>query len=449
MRAVLSLLLALMLPAPAAEAQTQTPTQSQMQAQTQAPPVEVLADVRVHGNHATPDADIIALTGLTLGQPVAADLVAQITQRLKATHRFEEVEVRKRYRSLTDLSQIALIVLVQEYPTGDPGIPIPGAPHVPIPGPLRRLRNALMLMPVLDYSDGYGFTYGGRATFVDTIGKHGRISVPLTWGGTKRAAVEVEKAFDDGLVSRVVSRITGGVAVSRRENPFFELNDSRRQIWAAADRAIVDGVRVGLHGGWTDVGFGPSTNPLVRLDDRFTTIGTDVIVDTRHDPIFPRNAVYARAGWESLDFDRRPKVNRYQTEIRGYLGLVGQSVLSVRARSDRADRPLPPYEQALLGGASTLRGFRAGSFAGDNRFTSSAELRVPLTSPMKVGKLGVNVFVDAGTVYDEGERLRDATFHRGAGAGLFFVATIFQLNIDVAHGVDSGTRVHLMTGFQF
>ena len=48
-----------------------------------------------------------------------------------------------------------------------------------------------------------------------------------------------------------------------------------------------------------------------------------------------------------------------------------------------------------------------------------------------------------------GSRLRDARMHSGAGAGLFFIATVFQLNVDVARAFDGGTRVHVMTGFSF
>jgi cell division septal protein FtsQ len=34
-----------------------------------AQPGERIAEVRVHGNHTTPDVDIIAMSGLTVGQP--------------------------------------------------------------------------------------------------------------------------------------------------------------------------------------------------------------------------------------------------------------------------------------------------------------------------------------------------------------------------------------------
>ena len=56
-----------------------------------------------------------------------------------------------------------------------------------IPGPLKRFRSAGMWLPVLDYADGYGFTYGARVSFVDVLGPRSRISVPLTWGGERKA----------------------------------------------------------------------------------------------------------------------------------------------------------------------------------------------------------------------------------------------------------------------
>lgn len=407
-----------------------------------AKPGEVIAEIRIHGNHTTPDPEVIKLTGITLGDPFTGETIAQVRQRLNASHKFDDVEVMKRYRSITDPTQIALIVMVHEFPSTDTGIP--GVPRR-IPGPFGKVRNSMMFLPILNYADGYGFTYGARTTFVDLLGSDGRVSVPLTWGGTRRVALELEKAFDRGPFSRVL----GAVSLSQRENPHFELDDRRQQVWGRVEREIVTGLRVGGQLGWTDVGWGTTEIAGTRLDDRFTTVGADVVVDTRHDPIFPRNAVYARVGWEGLNFDAGPTINRFHTEARGYIGVVGQSVLSLRVLRIGADRPLPPYEQALLGGGSTLRGFSAGHFAGDNLFTTSAELRVPLSTPMNVSKLGVSMFVDAGAVYNDGQRLRDATFHQGIGGGVFLLATLFQLNLDVAYGIDNKVRVHFTTGFQF
>jgi outer membrane protein assembly factor BamA len=195
--------------------------------------------------------------------------------------------------------------------------------------------------------------------------------------------------------------------------------------------------------GVTHVNFEP-------LHDTFATYGADVTVDTRRDPIFPRDAIFATAGWDALNFTAdAATINRRHADVRGYVGLIGQSVLSVHGRLDNADGPLPPYEQWLLGGSSSLRGFRTGAFAGDNRALAGVELRVPLSSPLGITRAGVSVFADSGAVYDHGVRLPDATFHQGAGAGVFLLAPFLQLNLDVAYGFGNRLRVHFTTGFQF
>ena len=40
------------------------------QASAPAPAEERLAEVRVHGNHTTPDDDVLRIAGLTVGQPI-------------------------------------------------------------------------------------------------------------------------------------------------------------------------------------------------------------------------------------------------------------------------------------------------------------------------------------------------------------------------------------------
>jgi cell division septal protein FtsQ len=38
---------------------------------------EAIAEILVHGNHTTPDAEILALAGLAVGEPATADRVAE------------------------------------------------------------------------------------------------------------------------------------------------------------------------------------------------------------------------------------------------------------------------------------------------------------------------------------------------------------------------------------
>jgi outer membrane protein insertion porin family len=110
---------------------------------------------------------------------------------------------------------------------------------------------------------------------------------------------------------------------------------------------------------------------------------------------------------------------------------------------------LPPYERFLLGGADSLRGYRAGTFAGDALGAASAELRVPVNSPLSFARMGLDAFVDVGGAFDHDTRVRDASFHPGYGGGAFMFASVFQINADVAVRRGGGVRVHIMSGFRF
>ena len=77
-------------------------------------------------------------------------------------------------------------------------------------------------------------------------------------------------------------------------------------------------------------------------------------------------------------------------------------------------------------------------------------LRAPITSVLNGAKLGLTVFVDAGKVWDVGSSMDAAPWRRGAGAGVFLIASIVRINLDVARGLKTGdTRVHLSSGFTF
>jgi len=98
---------------------------------------------------------------------------------------------------------------------------------------------------------------------------------------------------------------------------------------------------------------------------------------------------------------------------------------------------------------SNLRGFRAGSFIGDTLVSGTAEIRAPLTSPLKIAKAGVSAFIDVGTAYHKGQRLADQHFSQGIGGGVWLTAAFLRFNLVVAHGIGAGTRVHFGAGVSF
>ena len=393
-------------------------------------PPGVVAEVRVHGNHTTPDPDILAIVGEVVGKPATDALIAEIAGRLEKSGRFDGVEVRKRYRSIDNPDDILLMIVVDE---------VPGITDQDLtPGPLKKLSSSGMFVPILHSEDGYGFTYGLRVSFVDRMGPRSRVSFPLAWGGERQARAELERTFTRGPIGRVSAE--GGIG--RRENPHFEINDVRTGFHARAESAVRRWLRLGAGSGVEDVEFG-------EVRDRIVRSGGDLTVDNRVDPAFPRNAIHAMFGLERLSFEAS-SANRRTADVRAYVGLIGQTVLAVRGVSVTATAPIPDFEKSLLGGAATMRGFDAGYQAGDNLAAASAELRIPMTSPLSVGRFGVKAFVDVGTAYAHGLKLGDQHLDRGYGGGAYLHLTILSLSLDVARGHETGkVRWHFGLGVTF
>jgi outer membrane protein assembly factor BamA len=395
---------------------------------------EIVTDIRVQGNVLTPDDEMRRLTGVEIGATFSAEMPETVAARLRATHKFERVEVLKRFASIADASQIVLVVIVDEGPVTIEGL---GEPYAPT-RVVRRHGFGTLWFPRLDFEDGYGFSYGAQLAKTKVAGENSRLSFPLTWGGTRQAGAELEKNFARGPLTRVET----GVSLIGRTNPFYEEDDNRERFWVRAERAFGTPLRVGGTAGWQHVSF-------LNTTDRFTHAEADVTFDTRLDPMLARNAVFARAAIEHFDFQHAAAATRTELDGRGYIGLYRQNILILRALRQDSDVPLPPYLQPMLGGMANLRGFRAGSAIGDTLVSGSAEIRAPLSSPVSIGKFGVSAFVDVGTIYDKGQHIEDQHFSRGYGGGVWFGATAIHLTLVVAHGVGAGTRVHFGTTLSF
>lgn len=398
-----------------------------------APAAETIAAIQIHGNNATPDADVLAASGLTIGAPFTPDVLTAARTRLLATGRFEDVTVAKRYASIVDPSRIAVVVIVDERAVRVEAARVPGeAPRI-----VRRgLFGGLMVLPIVDGEDGYGITYGARVAHVGTPAKGSRISAPLTWGGSRHAGLEFEQTFQGGPVSRVQA----GADIEQRRNPAFAADDLRRRVWTRAERAAGP-LRAGATVTSEHVSFEGVSAHVVSTR-------VDAAIDTRLDPALPRNAVFAQASWTHRRIDGRG-VDQRAFDVRGYLGVIGQAVVVGRLAGSDASGPLPRYLQPLLGGWSSLRGFRAGAFVGDAVLTSTAELRVPLSAPLEMTRFGVSVFVDAGAAAPYGRRLAAQPVQVGAGAGVWLTATVFRIGLSAAHGRGAGTRINFGIGTTF
>jgi outer membrane protein assembly factor BamA len=398
------------------------------------PAVDVIAAIQVHGNQVATDAEVVAISGLAIGGPFTARTSDEVTRRLEASKRFERVTVLKRFASIDDPTRIVIVIVVEEGPVR---IVLGAKPGDPVRVVKRGLVRDFMYLPILDWEDGYGTTFGVAVAKVGVTAPLGRLSFPLTWGGMKRAGATFDRPFTAGPFTRIEL----GAAVERQTNPAFDEDDSRRRLWARGER-VMGHWRAGTTWSWQHVSF-------AGAQDTLRSAAADITFDTRVDPILPRNAVVATASLERIDFSSGGATDRLSVDARGYVGLIGSTVLAVRATRADADRVLPPYLQSLLGGWQSLRGFSAGAFVGDTLTAGSVELRVPLTSPVHVGQVGVSVFVDEGTAYLKGQRLADAAWHTGSGGSVWLAATVLQLGVSVARTNGRGMRVNVGGGFTF
>jgi outer membrane protein assembly factor BamA len=401
--------------------------------QQAAPARETIVEVRVHGNQIVPDEEVLAIAGITTGVPFAEAILEDAAKRLKASGKFETVDVIKRFASIEDLSRVLVVIIVNEGPVR---IVVPGLGALPIVQRRSFLSN-LMFMPVIEGSDGYGLTFGARIAVPRLLGQRSRLSVPLTLGGTWRAGLEVDRAFVKGPFTRVEF---GGV-IQRRKNPAFDIGDVRRILYARAQRAMGP-VRAGISAGYQNVTF-------AELDDTYSVVGADVTLDTRRDTALPMTALQVTATAERVFFNRGPAFTRTRVDARGYIRLWADNVLMLHAVHEDASAPVPPYMRSILGGYQTVRGHQTGFLTGDTLAAGSIELRIPLTSPMRIGKLGVSAFSDWGTAWDHGQRFRDQPIYNGVGGTVWYAVASFRISMAVAHGQRAGMRVHFSGGIGF
>lgn len=395
-------------------------------------PAERLAEIRVQGNTLTSDADVVALTGVTPGDEVTPTFVDEVSKRLRSTGRFASVEVLKRYASIADPTQILLVVIVDEGRVSVRMEPDGTARAV------RRRAPPLMFLPMFGASDGYGLTYGALIAAPDVLGPRTRLTVPLTWGGERRAGVELEKRTS----AERLTRLRLGASFLRRDIEVTGGVDRRRQLWVRGEREVVQAVRVGV---WSGVDAVSQSG----LETRIARIGTDMSIDTRVDPMLSRRAIYVRTAVERLAVHDGPAPVRTLVDASGYVGGPGPSTIVIRAYRDGANSAVPSFLKVLRGRDDTLRGYRAGSAAGDSAAAGTLEVRLPLTAPLRRAKFGVRAFVDAAAVYDAGERLRAQHFERATGGGVWLTATVIRFAFDVAHGSNGATRAQVSSGLLF
>ncbi len=387
-----------------------------------------IVEIRVHGNHSTPDAEILALAGLAVGQPASTEVLDAARARVEGSGRFDGVTVRRLERSIDVPDDFMVLIEVQE----KPGV----TPDNLTPGWITRVTDRRMFMPLLRYTEGYGVAYGLQAALDGAFGGTSQLAIPATWGGERRIGVEGSRTF----ASPLLTRIAAGADWRRTEHPAFELSEERTRIFGRLERTVTASARIGVEAARDRVRFDGARDDVGRVT-------ADLMVDTRLDPAFPRNAVWGRAAIERLDVVTGIR-RRVRVDGSAALGLPLGSALTLRGFLVSADGALPRYEQTMIGGGMATRGYRRGFRVDDNAAGVSLTWAYAFGSPLATVRHGVRTFVDWGAVYAAGTKLDRATFDRGAGVGWFANLLAVNAYLDVGRG-QGQWRAHVRFGTGF
>lgn len=195
-------------------------------------------------------------------------------------------------------------------------------------------------------------------------------------------------------------------------------------------------------------------SPLDRAEvfggDGFSTLGGLARVDvdrTTSGNGFTRDgyALTADLGLHPGIWDARDPFGTAGLEARGYVDMG--ATIALRAGGRKSWGAFPVQDAALIGGKSTLRGFRHQRFAGDGALYGSTELRVPLVRLRLLvrGRLGALGFADAGRVYLDGAS--QGGWHTGLGGGLSFTTLGTTITATWARGEEHRLYLDLGTSF--
>ena len=190
---------------------------------------------------------------------------------------------------------------------------------------------------------------------------------------------------------------------------------------------------------------------LIRPEDQSTRVGAinySFIMDTRPDPIEPRDGFYSTTDVEVASRILGSNTNFVTLLGRwfGYRGLGEQLTLALGTRAGikipyGTSDSIPLPERFFAGGSTTLRGFRldeagpvdedGNALGGRVLLIANLELRAQLW-----GQLGGVVFADVGNVFALPRSVRWAEVRETLGVGIRYSTPVGPIRLDLARLMD-------------
>ncbi|TYQ21095.1 UNVERIFIED_ORG: outer membrane protein insertion porin family [Zoogloea ramigera] len=168
--------------------------------------------------------------------------------------------------------------------------------------------------------------------------------------------------------------------------------------------------------------------------------------DSRDSGLTPSAGRYQRLNLE-LDVIGKQKYYRAIYEQQYYKPLIWRSVLALKGEIDYGrglgDTPYPVFKNFYGGGIGSVRGYESSSLGavdarygdalgGASRLIGNAELQLPFPGSGQDRSLRWFGFLDAGQVYQEGEKMRYSQLRYSAGLGISWISPVGPLKLSYA-----------------
>ena len=168
--------------------------------------------------------------------------------------------------------------------------------------------------------------------------------------------------------------------------------------------------------------------------------------DSRDSGLTPSAGRYQRLNLE-LDVIGKQKYYRAVYEQQYYKPMIWKTVLALKGEIDYGrglgDTPYPVFKNFYGGGIGSVRGYESSSLGavdsrygdalgGSSRVIGNAELQLPFPGSGQDRSLRWFGFLDAGQVYQEGEKLRYSQLRYSAGLGISWISPVGPLKLSYA-----------------
>ncbi|KAF0153313.1 MAG: hypothetical protein FD143_390 [Ignavibacteria bacterium] len=169
--------------------------------------------------------------------------------------------------------------------------------------------------------------------------------------------------------------------------------------------------------------------------DHLPSLSIYQFYDTRDLKLFSQDGIYTFFSFTHKGFGVDGiSYNTFEMDLRGYQTIAGELSSKLRLFHRRSfGKQVPYYDYSFLGFSEKIRGHNNIFFDAHNSILTSLELSYPLLNEwnfsiklplipknLTSARVGIhlNVFADAGTVFNNGEPLILQKFHSGYGAGI-------------------------------